>query len=76
MQEAAAQFREGEKQETGISRTRDADVLAVLVFLQRLELSRNNGRRRGRAFVDALRQSYSGGAEAAPPPAGSSLILP
>ena len=34
---------------------RDADVLGVLVFLERLELQHNNGRRRGRAFADFLR---------------------
>ena len=34
---------------------RDADVLGVLVFLERLELQHNNGRRRGRAFLDFLR---------------------
>ena len=33
---------------------RDADVLGVLVFLQRLEMRYNNGRRRGRAFRDFL----------------------
>lgn len=77
MQEAAEQFRERERQETGISRTRDADVLGVLVFLQRLEMDRNNGRRRGRAFLDAVRQNYPGGPEpGSAPAAGSSLILP
>ena len=34
-----------------MSETRDADVLGLLVFLQRLEFDRNNGRK-GRAFVD------------------------
>jgi hypothetical protein len=33
---------------------RDTDVLGSLVFLQRLELQHNNGRRRGRAFLDFL----------------------
>ena len=33
---------------------RDADVLGALVFLQRLEMQHNNGRRRGRAFLDFL----------------------
>jgi len=37
---------------------RDADVLGALVFLQRLELQHNNGRRRGRAFVDFLRAYF------------------
>ena len=37
---------------------RDADLLGVLVFLQRLELQHNNGRRRGRAFFDFLRATF------------------
>jgi len=41
--------------EQGMQTLRDADVLGSLVFLQRLELSHNNGRRRGRAFFDFLR---------------------
>jgi hypothetical protein len=38
----------------GMQTLRDADVLGALVFLQRLELQHNNGRRRGRAFRDFL----------------------
>lgn len=56
--EAVTNFRAEEKQQHGMSRTRDADVLAILVFFQRLELDRNNGRRRGRAFLDFLRGIY------------------
>lgn len=33
---------------------RDADVLGVLAFLQRMEIQHNNGRRKGRAFIDFL----------------------
>ncbi len=33
---------------------RDAAVLGVLVFLQRIELNLNNGRKKGRAFIDFL----------------------
>lgn len=33
---------------------RDTDMLGVLVFLQRLEMQYNNGRRRGKAFRDFL----------------------
>lgn len=35
---------------------RDSDVLGILVFLQRVELQRNNGRRYGRAFLEFLFQ--------------------
>ena len=37
---------------------RDADVLATLVFLQRIEIQHNNGRQRGRAFFDFLRKYF------------------
>lgn len=75
VQQALADYRQRETQQLGVSRTRDADVLGILVFLQRVELDRNNGRRRGRAFLDMLREFYS----AEPPssePASSPLILP
>lgn len=75
VQQSLTEYRQREQQELGISRTRDADVLGLLVFLQRLELDRNNGRRRGRAFLDMLRHLYT--AEGQPPDASaSSLILP
>ena len=75
VQAGAAEFRQAEQQRLGMSRTRDSDVLRVLAFLQRVELDRNNGRKRGRAFLDGLRGLY----EEAPAPGGpapSSLILP
>jgi hypothetical protein len=43
--------------ESGIS-IRDSDVLAVLAFLQRLEIQHNNGRPKGRAFIDFLRDFF------------------
>lgn len=71
------EFRKREHEETGISRTRDSDVLTMLVFLQRLALDRNNGRPRGRAFLDSLR-GFLGEAEGTRPqtPRSSSLIVP
>jgi hypothetical protein len=55
------------------STLRDSDVLGVLVFLQRLELQKNNLRSRSRAFIDFLREFFP------PEPrkeTESSLILP
>jgi hypothetical protein len=49
------EFRKSEREELGMVRTRDSDVLRMLVFLQRLALDRNNGRPRSRAFLDSLR---------------------
>ncbi len=76
-QKGLEEFRKKEREELGMSRTRDGDVLTVLVFLQRFALDRNNGRPRGRAFLDSLR-GFLGEAEGAaqPTPRTSSLIVP
>jgi len=75
MQAAAGEFREQERKRLGMSKTRDVDLLGLLVFLQRLEFDRNNGRQRGRAFLDFLNSFYL--ASSVPTPvAPSSLILP
>jgi hypothetical protein len=76
MQQAIAEFVGEERQRFGMTRTRDADVLGLLVFLRRIELDRNNGRRRGRAFLDALREFYSVESGSPAPVPSSSLILP
>jgi hypothetical protein len=76
VQEQVAEFRKKETEFSG-TRTRDADVLACLVFLQRIELDRNNGRPRGRAFLSAMLEFYGGDtAIGSAPPESSSLILP
>ncbi len=74
LQEAAAEFRRAEAERLGIHKTRESAILKGLVFLQHFELAYNNGRRRGRAFLDALLNFYP--AEAAAEPGSSSLILP
>jgi hypothetical protein len=72
IRESVEEFRR-EETAAGNSKTRDSTVLLALVFLQRLELDRNNGRQRGRAFLNLLWEFYG-----APPtePSASSLILP
>jgi len=75
VREGVEAFRKRETAKLGMTRTRDAAVLNLLVFLQRFELDRNNGRPRGRAFIDAIGEFYAD-APAAAPPASSSLILP
>ena len=57
MQEAVEGLRKelAEKNSTPI---RDAEILGTLVFLERLELHENNGRPRGRAFIDYLRAFF------------------
>ena len=51
---AIAEMHKRIAEKTGMQTMRDADVLGALIFLQRLELQHNNGRRRGRAFYDFL----------------------
>jgi hypothetical protein len=75
VQSGVEQFRQQEREQRGLARTRDADVLGVLVFWQRVAIDRDNSRPRGRAFIDAICRFYPAGAEA-PAPAASSLILP
>jgi hypothetical protein len=51
-----AEFLRQRKERLGMETIRDADVLGVLVFLQRLEYLNNNGRKWGRAFLGFLLQ--------------------
>jgi hypothetical protein len=55
---AIEELRQSIAEEAGMQVLRDTDVLATLVFLQRLEIQHNNGRRRGRAFFDFLRTYF------------------
>jgi hypothetical protein len=66
------QLRAHRKEHLGIETTRDADVLGVVVTLQRMEFARHNGRPRGRAFIDFLRQEFAD----SPGTGDADLILP
>ena len=57
--------------EKGESAFRDVEFLAILVLLQRLELQHNNGRKRGRAFIDFLRSQFPRPDEEEEKPSGS-----
>ena len=65
-----------EQEQVQATRSRDGDVLRVLVFLQRLGWAEDNGRPRGRAFLDMLRRSFENIGVDVPAPKASSLILP
>jgi hypothetical protein len=54
LRDSVAELRKQFAEQQGMHTLRDADVLGVLVFLQRLEMRYNNGRPRGRAFQDFL----------------------
>ena len=74
IQAVATEFRRTEAEQLQMTKTRDADVLGVLAFLQRLEIDRNNGRKRGRAFIDFLRSQFAVPSGDAPNPAPSLIV--
>jgi len=51
--------------EKGAPSVRDAEILGMLVFFERIGLSRNNGRPKGRSFIDHLRAHFPKKQEAA-----------
>jgi hypothetical protein len=57
IQDAVQELRK-ELSEKGATTIRDAEILGVLVFLQRIGLHQNNGRPRGRAYIDYLRSYF------------------
>ncbi len=63
------------QERAGMETLRDADILGVLVLLQRMQFTHDNGRPRGRAFLDFLRQEFL---EASDPEGAnpSGLIVP
>ncbi|MGA2135564.1 MAG: hypothetical protein ABSH50_25010 [Bryobacteraceae bacterium] len=73
--EVLEEFHKREQEKLGMAHTRDADVLGVLVFLQRLEWDRNNGRARGRAFIDFLRGSFAAEPDAPAAESESPILL-
>ncbi len=77
MQSTLEKYREKEAREMAVRRASDGDVLRMLVLLQQMELTTHNGRRRSRAFLDSLREYFSGLAERTPERAvAPSLIVP
>jgi len=57
-QELIGKFREDLAKEQGLHSIRDSDILGLLVFLERLELQHNNGRKKGRAFLGFLLEFF------------------
>jgi hypothetical protein len=73
---AAARYMEEERKALGLPKTRDADVLRAIVFLDVFALDRNNGRKYGRAFLDAIGHFQPPEGSAGGEPETPSLILP
>lgn len=75
LRQAIEEFRADEKEKTGFTRTRDKDVLTILVFLYRMALDRDNLKPRGRAFVSFLADHFQP-ARSGAGRAESPLIIP
>jgi len=58
VQRSVEEYRKRKAEESGMQTLRDTEVLGVLVFLDRVEKQFNNGRPRGRAFLQFLRAHF------------------
>ncbi len=58
VKQAVEDVRRRVQEETGMAGIRDADVLGVLAFLQRLEYRNNNGRAKSKSFLEFLHRSF------------------
>ena len=74
VQAGIEEVRRQEAKSTGVHTIRDKGVLGVLVFLQQLAFRVNNGRRRGRAFLDFVRTNFV--AHAPAPEQRGSVVTP
>ena len=74
VQELIAKFREDLAREQGLHSVRDSDILGMLVFLERMELQHNNGRKKGRAFLHFLLQFFPPLEPQNTEPAGPSIL--
>jgi hypothetical protein len=72
IQDQIKQIRDQEQRRLGMPPIRDGDLLRCLVFLEQVAFANNNGRRRGRAFIDLLRFAQ---AEEDPRAAPQSLLV-
>jgi hypothetical protein len=56
IQHRVAELRQAESQ-SGVHKILDSQILTILVFLQQMEYAFNNGRKKGRCFLDNLRRA-------------------
>jgi len=76
LRDELTEFEKEAKSTTGMEPLRDLDALGILVMLQRIEFARNNGRQRGRAFLDFLRHEFHESGLPGQPDEDSGLIVP
>lgn len=58
-EQAIAEWQKERSEKQGLSQSRPAEILGVLVFLARLAVQFENGRPRGRRFMDYLRVQFN-----------------
>lgn len=75
MRENSRRLAEEIQQQSGLHTLRDADLLGVFVFLENLAIQHDNGRRRGRRFLDFLRLYFPVAPAGDPPPNPQSPLL-
>jgi len=71
---ALEEFKEAETQRLGLATTRDSEIRDALTLLTQLGATRENGRPKGRAFLDLIRTQLA--AEAPANPASNIVLLP
>jgi len=73
IQERVAELRKAEN-ERGVHKILDSQILNVVVLLQQMEYAFNNGRRRGRCFLENLRNTLEDVAQEQTPAPTSLLV--
>ncbi len=71
---AIEEFKQAETQQAGMTVTRDGEIRDTLIFLTQLGATHDNGRPKGRAFLDLIRTQL--GAEVTAKPASNIVLLP
>ena len=67
-------FKQAETQRLGLATTRDSEIRDALIYLTQSAASRENGRPKGRAFLDLIRAQLA--REASAKPASNIVLLP
>ena len=71
---ALEEYKQMEAQRLGLATTRDSEIRDALTFLTQLGATRENGRPKGRAFLDLIRAQI--GPESSAKPASNIVLLP
>lgn len=73
LKEALEKYKQMETQRLGLATTRDGEIRDALTFLTQLGATRENGRPKGRAFLDLIRAQL--GPETSAKPASNIVLL-